>query len=74
MTLYTELGQRLAALGGNRSVIFNGIREGQDFAAIANLLPHADGGEMEGFLNGKREKESENDTYKTERERERERE
>jgi hypothetical protein len=51
--LYIELRQRLAALGGNRSVIFNGIREGQQFAAIPNLLPYADGGEMEGFLNGK---------------------
>ena len=47
--LYTELQARFRELGGDRSVIFNGIREGQGFAAIPNLLPYADGGEMEGL-------------------------
>jgi hypothetical protein len=50
--LYSELRQQLQQMKPGASVIFNGIREGQGFAAIPNLLPHADGGEMEGWLNG----------------------
>ena len=41
--LYSELRVRLRELGGNRTVIFNGIRQGQHFSGIPNLLPHADG-------------------------------
>ena len=33
-------------------MIANGIRQGQQFAAKPNLMPYADGGEMEGWLNG----------------------
>ena len=59
--LYSELDARFRQLaarhgGKNRSVIFNGIRQGQQFAAIPNLLPYADGGEMEGWLNGGRQR------------------
>jgi hypothetical protein len=50
--LYDELRAKLAALGGNKTVIFNGIRQGQRFAAVSTLLPHSDGGEMEGFMTG----------------------
>ena len=46
--LYDELRAKLAVDG--KSVIFNGIRQGQGFAAISTLLPHADGGEMEDFM------------------------
>ena len=48
--LYTELREHLKGLGGNKTVIFNGIRAGQKYAGIPNLLPHADGGEMEGWF------------------------
>ena len=58
--LYAELGARFKQLashdGRTRSMIFNGIRQGQKFAAIPELLPYADGGEMEGWLVGDRQR------------------
>ena len=54
--LYAELRTRLHQLGGNKTVIFNGIRCGQNFAGIPNLLPYADGGEMEGWMDGEHQR------------------